>query len=218
MINCFDQERKPRKSGLRECSIVFVMFVNVLRKGRSRARAQAEGLSSVRTARRTHFSIQPLPLYLLYAGSRVEVRRGPSQRAFLPCNQGGANDTPSDRLWGTPGPACLRNTRWRLSAASTRACPRPTRRRSVTLTPLGSSSVQSAPHLPAQSGIASARRAASLESARPSCAAGSKTETSSSRCVCLRHASTLSRLKADRPIRRGSSLGLTTAEQHGDAP
>ena len=161
MINCFDQERKPRKSGLRECSIVFVMFVNVLRKGRSRARAQAEGLSSVRTARRTHFSIQPLPLYLLYAGSRVEVRRGPLQRAFLPCNQGGANDTPSDRLWPRPGPQPahnpLRNTRWRLSAASTRACPRPTRRGSVTLTPLGSSSVQSAPHLPAQSGIASAR-------------------------------------------------------------
>ena len=41
---------------------------------------EAEGLSSVRTARRTHYSIQPLPLYLLYASSRVEVRRGPLQR------------------------------------------------------------------------------------------------------------------------------------------
>merc|ERR1711935_1108805 len=27
-----------------------------------------------------HYSIQPLPLYLLYASSRVEVRRGPLQR------------------------------------------------------------------------------------------------------------------------------------------
>ena len=120
-------------------------------------------------------------------------------------NQGGTNDTPSDRLL-PPAQPLDKNTRWRLSA-----CPRPTRRRSVTLEPLGSSSVQSAPHLPAQFGIVSVRRAASSESARTSCATGSKTETSSSLCVCLRHTSTLSRLKADRLIRRGASLGLTTA-------